>query len=294
MRIVLFTTTDMQGNRAAQFERMLESVAEQRGGDFTIRHYVLLQNAEQSAVELARENLPDFCRIIAIPSRIPLSAARNLLLEQAMQSEGLDEATVVGFPDDDCWLPAPFLSNLTRAFQADPALDLFVCGLSLEPQPSHFDASLLHPAVASEVVRMGSSNNIFLRGSLAGNLGAFDTALGLGTPNHGGEDTDYAVRAFLQAQSTQYIEANLVGHQSSDLSSTAKYYRGALVVLARYASRHPGLMKEFSRKFLVGVYLVLRGKLAPGSYTAAAIAGMKVYWSTRSRLPPLTTPLPLK
>jgi hypothetical protein len=292
MRVILFTTTNMQGGRSSQIERMVNSVAAQLSDSFEIQIHMLLQNAKSIDVERIRQWAPSFCRIKAIPNQVPLSAARNMLLSQVVRYDQLGDADVVGFPDDDCWLPAPFLSNLVEVFSAHRDVDFFVCGLSLQPEPSRFHVEALRDARASRVVRVGSSNNIFLRGTLVGSLGAFDTTLGLGTPNHGGEDTDYAVRAFLQARSTKFVEAPLVGHQSSDLASAAKYFQGALIVLARYALQHRDLAKEFSRKFLVGIYLVLRGKLTPSRYLGAAIAGMRVFRATRSQSTPLEAPLP--
>lgn len=65
---------------------------------------------------------------------------------------------------------------------------------------------------------------MFLRASLAAQLGHFDETLGLGTPAGSGEDTDYAMRAWHMARRTLYYDAPLIGHRDKDMAGRTRYY----------------------------------------------------------------------
>lgn len=291
MRFVLLSTTDLASGRSTDFQRLIASLADYDGAVLDMRLYVLLQNATEADANSVQRDLPAFCRVMWVPSRLSLSDARNKMLTKVMATEPCDENTVVGFPDDDCWLPSPFLLRLADTFAAEADLDLFLCQVSLDPEAAELDRSAVRQPMAHEVVRVASSNNMFLRGSLVREIGAFDSRLGLGTPAGGGEDTDYVIRAFLRARRSAIILRPLVGHRSSDLQSVGKYYKGSLVVLARYASLHSGLMREYLRKFLVGAYLVSRRRLTPKAFAAAAAEGLRVFHATRGHPAALSTPL---
>ncbi len=249
-----------------------------------VRHHVLLQNCGPAVLARQRGAAPAHRRIEAVEGRLSLSAARNRLMDAAFREEPAGRDDIVGFPDDDCWFPAGFLARVAGVFGSRPALDLVVCRCARAPDPAVFDASDLAPVSARAIVRLSSSNTMFLRGSLPGPVGDFDPGLGLGTPAGGGEDTDYVIRAFLRSREAGFIDRALVGHPEPDRDSAAKYFRGAFIVLARHARSRPALTREFLRKLLVGLYFIGRGQLSPGTYTRALGDGLRA-WRGGQALP---------
>lgn len=283
MTLILFTTTDLAGGRDRDFRRLLASV--ERSRDVAVRHYVLLQNASEEALALCRSEAPAACRIFAISGRASVSAARNRLIAEACTEQVPAEGDVVAFPDDDCWFPDGFLARLHRTFAEATTLDLLVCRMSLDPRADEFRSRDAEPIAAHQVVRMSSSNNMFLRGSLAGGLGAFDEGLGLGSPAGGGEDTDYALRAYLGARRAGLLDQPLVGHPVPDRASAAKYFRGAMTVLARHARARPTLARECARKVLVGGWFVGSGRLAASEYLIGLRDGAGALLAARPTTP---------
>ncbi|WP_336489086.1 glycosyltransferase family 2 protein [Methylobacterium nigriterrae] len=281
MAIILISTTDMRGPRGPEFARLLDSIERNASASLPVRAYILLQNCTQDELERVRAAAPACCALAAVPGRLSISAARNRLIETVLSEAAVGPDDVVGFPDDDCWLPDAVLARLATVFSERPDLDVLICRVSLDPDPRPFDAASVAPASARQIVRVSTSNNMFFRGSLIGRVGPFDPELGLGTPNGGGEDTDYVIRAFLRAEGAGIIDRALVGHPEPDKDCAAKYFRGALVVLARHARLRPALMREFLRKPLVGLYFVGRGKLSWSAYRAALAEGGRSFLKSR-------------
>jgi hypothetical protein len=277
MTVLLFTTTDVSGPRGADFERLLASVDASVQAGLPIRHFVLLQNCNPEALERHRAEAPPYRRVDAVAGRLSLSAARNRMLAAARVEAPAGPDDIVGFPDDDCWLPSGFLARLIEVFRARPMLDLLLCRVALDPNTAQFDARSVVPASASAVVRQSNSNNMFLRGSLLDPVGDFDPALGLGTPAGGGEDTDYVIRVFLRSKEAGLIDRPLVGHPVPDRDSAAKYFRGAFIVLARHARRRPALARELLRKLLVGLYFIAQGRLSVKTYSVALSDGLRAW-----------------
>jgi hypothetical protein len=141
----------------------------------------------------------------------------------------------------------------------------------------------IRPAAVRDVVRLTTSNSLFLRGSTFLRVGTFDPELGVGTINGSAEDTDYAIRALLIAGRAGKVDRALVAHAEPDLASAAKYYRGALIVLARHARRRPALMFEFVRKIMVGGYFAARRKLPPRQLVGALGAAARTFSASASQ-----------
>ena len=284
MTVLLFTTTDLNSSRGADFERLLASVDAAAAAGVPVRHSVLLQNCGPAALARHREGAPAHRRFEAVEGAVSISGARNRQMKAASREAPASGGDIVGFPDDDCWFPSGFLARLEAVFAARPALDLVVCRCARAPDTASFGAGDTRPVSARAVVRLSSSNTMFLRGSLLGPVGGFDPALGLGTPSGGGEDTDYVIRAFLRSREAGFIDRALVGHPEPDRASTAKYFRGAFIVLARHAGSRPALTREFLRKVLVGLYFIGCGNLSPGTFGRALGDGL------RARRGPRTLP----
>ena len=119
------------------------------------------------------------------------------------------------------------------------------------------------------MVRNASSNTMFVRGRLLATINRFDESLGVGTPNLGGEDLDFAMRAHRVARLSYFCDQAAIGHRDKLVHLRATYYRGSLMVLARYALRNLGAAREYARKVAIGFYLVLRRELPLGAFLAA-------------------------
>ena len=198
-------------------------------------------------------------------------------------THALDADDIIGFPDDDCWLQDHFVDRINALFTSRSDLDVLVCRVSLDPDSRSFDAMAMRPAAVSEIVRFSTSNNFFVRGSILARVGIFDPELGVGTPNGGGEDTDFVIRALLQASFVGLVDRPLVGHPEPNTDSAAKYFRGAFIVLARHAWRRPGLMREFLRKIFVGLYFVAKGKMTVATLARSIAAATADVFHAPSR-----------
>ncbi|MEZ5788166.1 MAG: hypothetical protein R3D62_17210 [Xanthobacteraceae bacterium] len=273
MQVLLLTTTDILAGRTHCFVRMTDSVRASAAWGVPTKVFALLQRCGESDASRYAQLLPEGSAALTSGERLSLSAARNRLLAEMMSGSG-DADCVVGFPDDDCWYPESFLQQLVAAFARDQRLDMLVCRVSLEPIEPLWAAHGLRSAKPWQVVRKSSSNSIFFRKSLIDRLGLFDEALGLGTRNGAGEDTDYALRAYLYARKAAFVDLPLVGHRDSDLASVARYFRGSTLVLSRYALKSPALFLEYGRKLAVGAYLAAQARLGARDYLAAVGASV--------------------
>ncbi len=277
MTVYLVTTTDHKGPRSADLARYLRSLESQNTPSGFIVAYLLLQNCLPDECEDFKAQTPAYFRVSSTPGRLSISKARNQILHDLKAACVLDQNDVIGFPDDDCWLPERFIPGLSAVFKQLPALGLFVCRVSLNPDTEDFDHSDVRTARTAEIVRFASSNCMFIRGSILKVVGYFDPNLGLGTPMQGGEDTDFAVRAFLSSTLAVFSNRELIGHRKPDRASAAKYYPGSLLVLACYAKQTSPLMWEFCRKIMVGLCFVLAKRLTLNAYKEALKAGFRAF-----------------
>jgi hypothetical protein len=282
MKCLLLTTTNLADGRREDLQRLFDSVSHERKCGLDVELHLLIQNcSEPEAADLP--DVPPFVRVQTMDGRCSLSAARNVLLSTIDRQKSLREDTVVGFPDDDCWYPPHFLVHLAETFAQEKDVDLFVCLFSGRPVDWVPGGLALRAAKFKDVVRMTSSNNMFVRGQIALSVGPFDPGLGLGTPTSGGEDTEYALRAYFHGRRALVADACLVGHPDNSLAKVSSYYMGDLIVLARFATRSPAGFYEFARKLVVGGALLLLKRLSLGSYVAALRAGIDELRARRAR-----------
>lgn len=270
---VFFSTSDLGEGRSFQLDRMISSIDIARGSvDCQLVLFLLLQNSK-AADKLPP--FPDFVRPLHVEGRLSLSAARNMMLRPFIQaSSSLSLDTIVAFPDDDCWYPRGILKWIVKQFSERPSLDFWFCQYSSSPEDVHAMRSHGHSARSRDVVRNASSNTMVFRGSLLGSVGLFDEKMGVGTSIGGGEDTDFALRAFLAARQTRYHNEPLIGHRDKIASLRSKYYPGSLLALSRYAVRRPGIAMELARKLALGPYLVARREMGVMSLLAAYKLGL--------------------
>ena len=271
----------MHGDRGEVRARMLNSlVGSQRSlGQQRISLFLLLQNCDSRELASFTATAPDFVRPVAVAGRVPLSIARNMLLRRLIIERSIGLDTLVAFPDDDCWYPAGFLSQVVALFARDSTLDFWFCRYA--SQPTQDSTGVAEPAGAhiGEIARNASSNTIFLRGRVVTAIGEFDETLGIGTPLGGAEDLDYALRAHCVAHKTTYRDAALVGHRDKSPSVRARYYASSLVVLARHIGNGAG--SECLRKVAVGAYLVVRRELGLRDFAKALRQALSAYRCAR-------------
>jgi hypothetical protein len=259
----------VKAGRSQALDRMLASVActVSSRPDLSITVLLLLQKYPAGA--LPSDGLPAFVDVSMIPHQMPLSAARNVLLSRALSRRLIGDATVVGFPDDDCWYPPGTLEYIANQFSRGPELDLWFCRYSSDPAAISDVGNDPRPARARDVIRHASSNTMFVRGKLIQSGAMFDENLGVGTPIGGAEDMEFALRAHILGSRTMHFDAALIGHRDKNPQLRAKYYRGGLVAIARHAQRQGGIVIELARKIAVGGWLTLRGELSFGGFLGA-------------------------
>jgi hypothetical protein len=265
----------MKGRRESVRDRMVRSLveSEQAAGSDRFALYMLLQNCEADKVPALAGAMPDFFHPVAIPHRVPLSTARNILLRRLIADDAIRADALVAFPDDDCWYPPGLLVHVAGLFTGNAELDFWFCRYASNPSVLTQDTSRatlpldLRAARMAEIVRNASSNTIFMRGRVINAIGDFDEGLGVGTPLGGAEDLDYVLRAHRVARKTSYCDAALVGHRDKSRELLARYYASSLVVLARHA--RTGAASEFYRKIAVGIYYALRRRLSIADYGRA-------------------------
>ncbi|MEM9724348.1 MAG: hypothetical protein AAF909_02660 [Pseudomonadota bacterium] len=264
-KVVLFTTTSGDAAAEEMLARMIDGLRMQAGSGAILQSFVLVQqNAALTKALRDRLDPPHFVTFIAGGGRMSLSAARNKMLSHAFEHDLIAPDDVVAFPDDDSWYPAELLSKIQYLFASDPFFDFFFCRYA-----STTDMCLLSRCApgptAQTVISNASSNTIFVRGRLAVLLGGFDETLGVGAKHRAGEDLDYAIRAFLGADQSSYLDAALVGHRDKDPKISAKYFGGSLLVLSRYGLLSRALLGAFLRKLGVGGLFMLTGRLGPAN-----------------------------
>ncbi len=267
--VTLFSTTDMQSGRSDDIARMIASIEafRKRNPAVDLTLFLLLQRCDAGAAENFIASGPSWAQISFLPDRRSLSAARNMLLTGEDARGRLALNGIVAFPDDDCWYPEDTLDTIHRAFSTDPSLDFWFCRYGMEPR-SAATFTATRPRLQT-VISFASSNTIFLRGPLAARIGGFDEQLGVGAALSGGEDTDYAIRAFQEARKAAYVDARCIGHRDPNKALKAKYYPGSLRAIAKNVRTRPSEIQALGRKLLVGSLLAARGQMPWKDYVSA-------------------------
>lgn len=258
--LVLITTSDCEGNRAAELARMTASVEQFRTAmpEVTVRLYLLLQRYSAEF----RGEIPAWVTLITESSRLSLSAARNRMISRVL-ADGINDDAIVAFPDDDAWYPEHTLAFIVGAFVQYPTCDFWFCRYGSQPSSPVQQTSkrAVEPRV-QQVISFASSNTLVIRGRVLKAVGNFDEALGVGTPAGGGEDTDYALRAYFEARRVVFVPEKIIGHRDGNSVLRARYYRSSLAVIASHANRAWVVRLAYWRKLLVGVWLTMTGRLS--------------------------------
>lgn len=267
--IILMTTADITSGREKDLRRLDRSIAafKARRPHVKVRHYLLLQRCEDADTAKHALGFSEAAIVTAVPEQLPLSVARNHMLDTLLADNREIADAMIAFPDDDAWFPRGSLEFICDSFGADAQLDFLFCRYgsnAVLPQRPDIQRTSLQQTISS-----ASSNTMFLRGRLLHVVGGFDEGLGLGTPAKSGEDTEFAVRAYLAARKVRFVPHRIIGHRDFDKSIRAKYYAGTLVALGRHATRTPAAAAAFVRKILVGFALTGTRDLPPAGLAQA-------------------------
>jgi hypothetical protein len=265
--ILFITTTDAAGGRSSELERLLSSI----DGALANRNWrMLLLVQSASARGSVAAGISANVEVGIIHNRVSASRARNLMLREARQEGLLTEAPLVAFPDDDCWYPAATLERILELFRFDQALDFWFCRYAAAPQsPARALSQEMRSPSVFEVAAQASSNTMFLRSRIAGVIGGFDEELGIGTANNGGEDTDYALRAYRQSRKSRYVDRALIGHRDHNPRLRSRYFRGSLIAIARHTAKRPASVALLVRKVMVGSFLVATRNMSSQEFRVA-------------------------
>lgn len=279
--ILFVTTIDAAGGRGSDLDRLLRSIEAGLAGR-EWRMLLLVQRA-LPATDLGVA-IPANVTIEAIPDRISLSRARNLLLGKAREQGLLSRTALVAFPDDDCWYPEGALERILNLFRTDQGLDFWFCAYASAPSAPLRALSMdTKPPSVFNVAAKASSNTIFLRNHIVDRIGGFDEELGVGTANNGGEDTDYALRAFTEARKSRFVDQQLIGHRDHDPRLRSHYFRGSLIAIARHTAKRPASVALLLRKLIVGSVLVATRRMPAKDFMTALRAAFPLSPARRSK-----------
>jgi glycosyltransferase involved in cell wall biosynthesis len=199
--------------------------------------------------------------------------ARNLGLRHAV-------GELVGFPDDDCLLPAGVLARVDAAFAAEASLAILT-GPAASPDGGLGSGRWREeggPITLANVWTSVIEFNLFLRRVAALGLGGFDEALGPGTRFGSAEGNDLVARAIRSGLVARYDPALRIVHPDKRLTEVAAararlYGAGLGLVLRRHAPG-PGTWLPFIIRPLGGIVLSLaRGRLLAARYYAGTLRG---------------------
>lgn len=276
--ILFITTTDAAGGRGRSLDRLLSSIdGALARSDWQM---LLLVQRSSSGADIA-ERLPANVEVGTIARRVSASHARNLLVHRARERGLFTEVPLVAFPDDDCWYPDGSLECIRNSFRSDQTLDFWFCRYASAPKSPGRAPSMRVPSVF-QVAARASSNTMFLRSRIVENIGEFDEDLGIGTKNNGGEDTDYALRAFRRARKCRFVDRALIGHRDHDPQLRSRYFCGSLIAIARHTANRPASVLLLLRKLAVGGFLVATHHMSSREFGTAfrAAFSAKTGWRT--------------
>jgi len=257
--LVLVTTTDHLSDRKYELARMINSVEIFRGSNSKVETNLYLLIQRDSGLLCS-----SWIKNSRISERVSLSKARNTLLSK-LKNEGLFlYNTIVAFPDDDAWYPDGVLENIIDIFTEDEEIDFLFSQYSSCPN-TNFSRTVKKPTLQT-VISNASSNTIFIRGCVLEQLGEFDETLGVGTKSGGGEDTDFAIRAYYKSRSVYFINSPIIGHRDASRDVVVNYYKGSLLAISKNLRLGFSIKIAFYRKLLVGIYWVMLGKMSATDY----------------------------
>lgn len=270
---ILIGTCITDSSRVKLLERQVASVASQASA-VGLQYRILLQGvAADDAVDFA---FPDSSEVQSTVDTLPLSVARNRQMGDLFESAELEGegAQIITFPDDDCWYPDAFLSEMQLFFEENPDVGMAFCRYSSRPEKLTRKGGGRF-AELGDLFGNASSITIFLRASTLRRVGKFDESLGVGSRFGGGEDLDFAIRAFMASDKVWFFDQPAMGHPDRDTAKRAKYYSGNVRVVWLNFCRWPTwLWFRLLRAFGSGVQLVLMREVSVSGFAMAWVRAL--------------------
>src|SRR5690349_2096261 len=215
---------------------------------------------------------------VHVPFDTSLAVARNTAIRHGRDLGLLDQADVVGFPDDDCEYADGGLRQAAHLLAGGEAL---VC-VPYAPNPSAINRrrfpDVEMPMTPTLAMQAGSCVGIFLPGWAVNALGNFDERYGLGAPYGAAEDTDYVLRAISSGLSCHYRGRDALVLHAYKTDRPAQYYLGNVAALAKHA-RGGGTRYLLLRRVLQGAVLATLRRMRWREYFHALRAAFDVLGS---------------
>jgi glycosyltransferase involved in cell wall biosynthesis len=254
--------------RVAPLRRLLASLERQTFRDFEI--IVVDQNPEGVLDPVLTEHgdLP----IVHVRSAKGLSRARNVGLSYC-------QGEIIGFPDDDCWYGPEVVETVALFFARREDVD-FISGRTLDDQGNvslnrYPDASVL--ISRENVFAATNSNTIFVRRSVAVDIGGFDESLGVGadTPFQAGEESDFLLRCLAAGYTGLYNRDFVVHHdQVTDSLNRLHAYSVGFGRVARIHNLGSSVFYPRNFRTVVGACLrIARGDVMGARQRYACLVG---------------------
>jgi hypothetical protein len=262
MKFHLMTTHQYGKDNPDELARLIRSVEQQtlNPGD-EIALWCLIQGATEHEADPAIRQATKRVRFLWTSDLMALSRARNKLIANIPPRPDL----FVLFPDDDCWYQDGFFSWLSQQI-SNSGSDLLFVG-HCDPPAAIIESRIEFKRPSDiDVMRGVNSISMVISATLAASVGAFDERLGLGTAFGGGEDSDYAFRAFEISHRPLITSAELVGHRKlardfrSRVAEMSRYWPG--VMLQTLLHLKPSLFKLALYRSAVGIYLLMARRLS--------------------------------
>lgn len=232
--------------------------------------------------------------LVHIRSARGLSRARNAGLRRAA-------GAIVGIPDDDCWYDTTTLPLVCAMFRdrADLAL---LSGRTVDrtgrDSITRNCLSASGDVDRTNVFLTGSSSALFIRRSVALEIGGFDETLGVGagTPFQSGEETDLILRCLAHGYHCYFSRELRVFHDQIDETAEQRLRRasayspgfGRLLRKHRYGLRVLGA--RVTRASLRGAFCIAQGDLDGARERYRWAIGCISGYAAPLNLPPIGQP----
>jgi glycosyltransferase involved in cell wall biosynthesis len=282
-RFLLLTSSDTGHEAVARLSGLFASI-ERQGveGD-----HVLVLRGEGTP------DLPPSDRFrvhtVYVPFDTSLAVARNMAIRHARDLGLLDQADVVGFPDDDCEYAAGALQQAAHLLGGGEALVCVPYAPSTTAINRRRFPDLDTPITPTLAMQAGSCVGIFLPGWAVNAIGDFDERYGLGAHFGAAEDTDYVLRAFSSGLTCRYRGRDALVLHAYKSSRPAQYYLGNLAALAKHA--HTGRTRYLlMRRVVFGALLVTFRRMRWRDYFHALRAAFDLLGSDPAAELPLASP----
>ena len=213
---LLLTTT----GKISETYRLLESLNNQFDINISFKLNIVFVN--QSAYQFEISKFNNLSIYILNSEPCSLSAARNLAINYKT-----DLCTIIGFPDDDCWYPINFFSDLTDIYYNYSSYSI-ICTRVFDPikkiqygfrpikKKSISYANFSYLPISVGIFVINTEKDLF-----------FNSNYGAGTINICGEETIYLAE-HLRNNAKLFYNGNLtvfheVPNEKSDISKLLKY-----------------------------------------------------------------------